>query len=237
MQKLLLPVLLSTVACTSVESDDILTSGIYADIAARADGGGTTLVTATLFLGNPINLNFIDLTGDDQLIASYGDQDKVMIETKILGTVSYSAAFQGGFEGDEFVVALLRNVDGGAPESIATLPEEFEIDPIGDPGPGEMSRAQELMFTWGPAGSSDQMSWVAEGVCIERVGAPLASDTGTATIPRNTLVQREGAQIPETCEVTITMTRSRLGSLDPGYGKGGEITGEQVRTVTFTSTP
>jgi hypothetical protein len=36
-------------------------------------------VSATLFLGNPINLNFVDVTGDDELIASNAGEDKVMI--------------------------------------------------------------------------------------------------------------------------------------------------------------
>jgi len=42
---------------------------------------------------------------------------------------------------------------------------------------------------------------------------------------------------PTSCTVTISVTRSRAGSLDSHYGKGGDILGQQVRTATITSTP
>jgi len=33
------------------------------------------------------------------------------------------------------------------------------------------------------------------------------------------------------------VSRSRPGTLDPGYGKGGTITGAQDRTAMFTTVP
>src|SRR4051812_41614430 len=92
------------VGCTTVESDNILTSGMYADLSARATGDGTTSVSATLFLGNPINLDFVDLTGGDQLRAIHNDQIKVMSETVVLNVVGHNALFQGDAEGDQFAI-------------------------------------------------------------------------------------------------------------------------------------
>jgi hypothetical protein len=116
-------------SCTRVESDDILTSGISADISARAKGDGTTTVSATLYLGNPLNLNFVDLTADDRLIASHGDQTKVMTEVIILNAVGHNATFQTDAEDDEFVVDFQRTIDEGAPRSVAILPAPFTIMP------------------------------------------------------------------------------------------------------------
>src|SRR5688500_11486412 len=100
MKKLVLCV--SLAACTTVDSDNLLTSGMYADIAARAGGDGTTTVSATLFLEDPIELNFVQLTGDDQLVASFEGETRVMTETNILNIVSHHATFQADLEGDEF---------------------------------------------------------------------------------------------------------------------------------------
>jgi hypothetical protein len=45
-----------------------------------------------------------------------------------------------------------------------------------------------------------------------------------------------GTTIADTCEMTLTVTRSRAGTLDPGFGKGGVIEGLQVREVMLTTT-
>lgn len=227
---LLIPAL---VACNTVDSDNILTSGMYADIEARATGNGITTVSATLFLEDPLELNFIELTGDDQLIASFGTQEKVMNETIILNIVGHHADFQTDLEDDEFVVSFERSVDNGAPESIVTLPAPFNIVPP----PASNSRAAVLDIDWQPADTLDLMSWTATGTCIDLATDELDRDVGTVQIPGNTFKKKQGTNIPDSCDVTLTLSRERLGTLDRGFGEGGEVTGEQVRTITFMSTP
>src|SRR5262245_8493938 len=97
-------------ACQRHDSDNILTSGMYASISATAEGNGQTRVTATLFLGNPLNLDFIELEGNDELIAESNGTAKVMDETIVLNVVSYSATFDGDGDGAEFSVQFLRTV-------------------------------------------------------------------------------------------------------------------------------
>ena len=233
MSKLLLAfVSVASFACTKTESSDILTSGVYADLSAIGDGT-TTDVSATLFLGQPINLNYLDLTGDDRLIASDGGEDKTMIESEILNVVSHHAEFTTSAEGDEFEISFLRTVDAGAPSSLATLPAGFTPDPP----PTTASRAAELAITWSPSATTDTMSWQATGDCIELASSPITGDTGTAAIPANTIKKRMGANIADQCTVTVTLVRSRPGELDSHYGKGGQISGQQRRAITFTSTP
>jgi hypothetical protein len=232
MKRLGLLAILVAAGCTRVESDDILTSGISADISARAKGDGTTTVEATLYLGNPLNLNFVDLTADDRLVASNGDQTKVMLEVIILNAVGHSASFQSDAEDDEFVVNFQRTIDEGAPRSAMTLPAQFAIAA----GPASASRAASLDLTWSP-GSPDQMTWSATGDCIDNVGSVPVDDTGTATIAAGTLKKRTAAGTVDNCMVTVTMRRFRDGDLDLNYGEGGAAYAIQERTLTFMSTP
>jgi hypothetical protein len=228
----LLLVPLALAACQKTDSSDILTSGVYADLSAVADGTSTD-VSATLFLGEPIHLTYLDLNGDDHLIASHASEHKDMVESIVLNVVSHHATFASSAQGDAFTIAFERSVDGGAPSSVATLPAGFTLAGVA----GTQSRAAELTFSWLPGDTGDAMSWQALGDCIELEGSSITGDTGTATIAPNTLKKRMGDGIADQCTVTLTVTRSHPGELDAGYGKGGQISGQQRRSVTFTSTP
>jgi hypothetical protein len=232
MHRLALLTLALAPACTTTDSDNILVSGMYASIRAQADGTGSTEVTATLYLGVPSDLVFIELHGGDRLIAHHGDQAKVMAEQTILNTVSHRATFAGDADGSEYEIELQRSVDRGAPSSIVALPPRFDLAPL-----ATTSRAAPLTFQWGPAGGTDPMRWQATGSCIESAGGMIAGgDPGAVTVPANTLRKRMDPQVADSCQVTVGVSRSRDGDLDLNYGEGGDITGIQVRSQTFTST-
>lgn len=231
MNKLVLVVLFA--GCSTVDSSDILTSGIHAELSASSGGEGSTTVQAVLYLGNPINLNFVQLTGDDQLIASHAGQDKEMAQTTLLNIVSHRASFPTDAEGEQFTISLQRSVDDGAPDSYATLPAKFTLS-----GPtAPTSRATAIALTWAPASSTDPMTWQATGDCIDVASGMITADTGSFSVPADTLHKRMGTGIADTCVVTIAVSRTRVGVLDPGYGKGGRMVGVQSRTVTVTSNP
>ena len=220
------------VGCAKTASTDLLTHGMYAGITARATGTGTTTVTATLYVGDPINLNFVELTGDDQLVASHAGQDKVMNQVELLNIVSHQAVFQGDTAGGEYLVDFQRTVDPGAPNSVATLPPAFTLAAP----PATTSRAAGLTLTWSPA-TSDTMSWSALGDCIDPASGSITPGTATLTIPGGTFKKKVGQQIADNCAVKLDVTRSTVGTLDPHYGKGGSVSGEQLREIGFTSTP
>jgi hypothetical protein len=232
MRKLALCVVLAS-GCAQTDSTDLLSSGISASLVAGTVGDGVTNVHGTLFVGNPINLNFVDLMGGDQLIASHNGQDKVMSEAELLNIVGYHAQFTGDEEGLEFEIAFVRTIDAGAPSSRATLPAKFEIETP----PASASRAAPLTLTWSPASTLDRMSWQAEGMCIETATGSIPADPGSVVIAGDTIKKRMGDMVPDTCEVTLTIIRSRAGQLDRGYGKGGTIQGQQTRSVKLSSTP
>ena len=224
----------SSLACTTHDSDSILTSGIYASLGARADGSGRTVAHATLLLGNPNRLDFVDLVGDDELIATREEQMKVMVESQLLGTVAYYAEFDGDEEDTEFNISFQRTVDDGAPNSTCTLPPAFEI--ATEPG-AELSRSADFVIEWDLAGASDVMSWELEGPCIQTVTGSISDDSGSATITAGMVQKREGEGVEDQCEVTLEISRSRDGDLDPGYGEGGVIRCEQVREAPLLSVP
>lgn len=219
-------------ACNTVDSSSILTSGMYASISATSDGSQTD-VSTTLYLGNPGNLDFIDLMGDDELTATTGNLTRPMNETVVLGTASYHASFDASEADTEFVVSLTRTVDDGAPDSRCDLPDPFDIDTAGG---ATISRADDLTVDWSPQGSDD-MAWRLSGTCIQDQSGTVDGDPGTLTVAGNTIMQPQSATVEESCDVTLTLTRSRPGTLDPHYGKGGEIEGRQTRSLTFTSEP
>jgi hypothetical protein len=233
MKKLVFLGLIAAGGCAKTSSADLLTHGMSADIEAKATGDGTTNVSATLYVGDPSSLNFVELQGDDELLASFdGGTEEPMDRFELGNIVSYGSTFQGDNGGTSFTVDFSRTVDAGAPDSTGTLPDPFAIDPTGTAN----SRAATLTLTWSPV-STDLMRWDASGPCIDPTGESIPADGGMLAIDAGTLVKSAAQGTPDSCTISISITREHLGSLDPGYGHGGQVSGQQVRTVMFTSTP
>lgn len=223
--------------CSKSDSGDILTSGMYGSITARADGDGKTRVSTSLFLGSPINLNFIELSDDDKLVVRHAGQEVIPTEGDLLNIVSYTATFNTEAADAMFEVSFQRTVDAGAPSSVATLPAPFAL--TSNPG-AEVSRAAAHVITWAPSGTGDGMHATIDGSCVDVVDLPISGDTGSYTIPANTIKRRtpqQGQTIPDTCSVEIRIERRREGVLDSHFGKGGSVQGIQARKESFTSKP
>jgi hypothetical protein len=219
--------------CAKTDSSDLLTTGIYADLSAHATGAGATTVYATLYVGSPLNLNFVDLSGNDQLIASHGSEHKAMSQTELLNIVSHSAMFTIDDEGTQLAIAFTRSVDAGAPSSTMTLPAKLTLGPA----PTTSSRAAAVTLTWSPAGAADAMAWDATGPCIVNAHGAITGDPGSVTLPAGVLQKQQGQNVPDSCMVSFTLSRSRAGVLDPHYGKGGTVFASQDRGAMWMSTP
>jgi hypothetical protein len=221
---------LALAACGDESSSSLLTSGMSADLAAASDGT-TTNVTAELFAGDPLQLIYVDLGSGDQLVAHYNADSNVMEQQQLLTIIAYVATFDDTHDGDSFSVAFDRTLDGGAPNSTMTLPTSFDLDPA----PATASRASAMSLSWSPT-SDDAMSWQIEGTCIETATGAITSDTGSATIPAATVVLASGST-QTSCDATLTVSRTEPGTLDHGFGHGGNASGVQTRTTTFTTMP
>jgi hypothetical protein len=100
-----------------------------------------------------------------------------------------------------------------------------------------VSREDELVIGWDPFETADIMSWSADGTCIEPESGGFGDDPGLLAFGEGFFQKQVGEDIPDSCDVTVTITRTRDGVLDPGYGKGGTIRAAQTRSVTFVSVP
>ncbi|HWO25333.1 MAG TPA: hypothetical protein VNO30_41620 [Kofleriaceae bacterium] len=228
--------LTSATACKVTDSDNILTSGMYASMYASADGSGTTLVSASLYLGPPTDLIFIDLEGGDELLAHHAGQTKSMSEQIILNIVTHTASFPDDAADAQFDVEFRRDVDDGAPSTVLTLPAPFTLGGV----PPSVSRGAAFGVNW-TGSAMDRMRWTAEGQCIQTASGTInavgTGDPASVTMAAGTFVKAPGASVPDTCQVKVTVVRERDGRVDRGFGEGGTATGAQTRSVMFTSTP
>lgn len=214
--------------CSTTDSEDVKTSGIWADMSATATGEGTTGVDATLYLGSPLDLNFVRLTGGDELVAIHDNNRKVLEEREFLNIVGHYTSFQVDAEGEEFRLQLLRIDGDDALDSYATIPAPFTMDVA----PAMASRAEALTLSWTTAVAPEPMDWIASGDCVPTVGGAITAPN-TVTIAAGTIKANDETR---TCNITIDVYRRRSGDLDSNL-KGGAMRGQQRRRVTISSTP
>ena len=222
--------------CLSVESSSIATQGMRADLAVEADGNGQSLASAELTVAGDLSNVYVDLEGGDQLVASEGQVSRVMTrQNDVIGRVWYEAVLPTDAEGTEFHIALERPPDAGvsAPDSVAVMPAGFDITA---PAPGTShSRGAALTVAWQP-GRADSMAIEVTGFCIAPAVFAVPPDATSYTIGASQLRALDG-QPPTSCDIDIVIVRSRAGSVDPAYGKGGSFEARQVRNVTVVSVP
>jgi hypothetical protein len=230
--------LVAALSCTALQSQNLKTAGMQAILDVSADDTGQTKVTAQLNVDNNAT-DFVDLSNGDKFVASAAGQSQDMKRISFLGTVSYQASFSNlDTGGTGYTIALVRNSDVSAPTSTCTMPDKFTI--TAPTSSGTFSRGNDdLVVTYSGSGTQDPMTWSAGGDCVRgMVGGSVSNDSGTFTISKGALVNPNPApQAPANCVAHVTLTRQRVGQLDSHYGSGGHITAEQVRTVTFNSTP
>ncbi|MCP4809072.1 MAG: hypothetical protein GY913_13355 [Proteobacteria bacterium] len=223
------------VACESVESTDVLTSGVYADITATDLGEGSVVTDAVLRVGGGNSNTFMNLEGDDALTSTHGEDVQNMIEVSLGDLYSYTAEHADPVLADDFVVGFERTLDEGAPATTLTVPDPFELTaPEADT---TFASAQEdITITWEDSGSDDDMILIVTGDCFFNEEVALDGDTGTAVLEAGTLEWADDTE-PETCQATLTIRRSRAGDLDPAYGEGGVAVGRQDRSVNVLVEP
>jgi len=226
---------LAAMGCQSeiVESTDIRTTGIYADMLVTADGGGDTEVEVKLAVGGK-NGTEVKIVSPDKLVATVGDTDHTL--TKSHG--AYRGTFSGDEGGTEVNIAFLRGEeDDDAPDSYATLPDPFSIDGAGSDV--TVSRQESLTVTWDASEADDPMSWDLDGSCLFTSDGSM-SDNGELVLQGDDFDATPSAEDNgESCVATLCIERSRNGSLDPLFAdnEGGRIRAIQSRCVKFNSAP
>ncbi|MEO8846404.1 MAG: hypothetical protein ABI591_18830 [Kofleriaceae bacterium] len=217
--------------CTPTDSAAVTTANLRADVQVLSTGLGGSTVSAWLFSHHagdpPLNFETIRLVDQDVISAASNGHSVVMDESDLVVEYRYDAAFDTAEAGQGFEVSLDRVADASARHSTVTLPEPFTVTM-----PTTASRGAPLTITWSPSGSADPISLHLTGCADAQLLA--IADTGTTTFPAGALA----ADPPTaTCDLSVEVSRTRAGSLDPAYGQGGSIVATQQRTTTLTSTP
>ncbi len=234
---LLLTTLLA-LGCSVTQSEDLETSGMAASITVSADGSGVSLVSARLST-DANALNSIQLDSGDIFLASAGSQSQDMSMLDVLDEITYHASFSGqDGAGTMYNVALNRRSGFmSAPSSTVTMPAPYTI--TAPTASATFSRASDdITVTYSSSGSGDPVTWnISSTSCSSSPSGSVANDSGSLTITKGSLVTTDAQEKNVTCQVTITLQRTRTGTIDSHYGYGGTINAAQQRSVTFTSTP
>jgi hypothetical protein len=222
-----------TIACSSVKSEDVLTDGMWADLAVTSDGAATT-ASGILRVGDATSNTFVDLEGDDVLQVTDASGTVPLVEVSVGDLFSYTAALGITAEGDEFSFGLLRTVDDGAPDSFGTLPAPLAVaSPLDTPE--WHPEVEPLTVTWEPAGSNDAMRVTVSSDCALTGIFDVPGDPGTFTVEAGDI--EVTAEKGTVCSTVVRVERRRAGDLDPGFGSGGTIFGIQFDEVEVMLVP
>jgi hypothetical protein len=208
------------------------TSEIEVQMHATANGNGNTGVRVSFYDPKKL-LTFLQLTADDAVSATMGSQTRTLSETSLFGAVSYSANFNG--DTGDVHVKLTRKTDSGAPDSYVTMPGPFVLTPLTKT---LYSRAEAIGLTWTDP-SSDTMGLDVDASCLNAYHLDVGTGASAATIPASALTKQANTSsttFPDECDGTITLTRTRSGTIDHAF-YSGSIAGEQTRYVTFHTKP
>lgn len=221
----------SLVACSTVDSADLRTSGISASIVVASGSGGPN-VRVGLSAGG---LTTVKLEGDDSLTASSGGKSVTLDNSRFLGVDNYSAHIVGSTAPGTRVVVTLERGDDQSTRSSVELPGPIKVvSPINQ---ARWSRKRDLVIGVNHASGSIRVNWT--GSCVLDGTTGLSFDEGRPiVIPGSqlSLVEQTGQKQPKRCLVTFIVTRIVRGQLGDAF-KNGQITGERSTSVVVRSAP
>lgn len=230
-----------SVACADVKSSAVTTEGMFLTYSVMSEGEGTgSDAYAVLTVGGAFG-SWVDLEGDDQLTVSVGEGENleslVLAEYSLLTMHSYSASFDADLPGSDFDLRFDRGTaadPAGAPSSVVTLPEGFELT---EPETGfEFStsdEAGELVVSWDGT-SNEPMIISVDGDCFSGYIETEVTDSGTHSIPVSEFVDNMNDTMTS-CSATVTVERKKVGTVDSAFD-GGIATGVQKRTLSIEIT-
>jgi hypothetical protein len=235
---------LASVACTEVDSEDVKTDGMFANYVARVKDNGTSVEANLNVGGGNANATNVELTGDDVIKATIGEKTLTLGKNPEFIDINdphYSAFFDEETDaGTEVVFAFERTSDESAPSSKVKLASA----PAASGPAAATSRAEASVVVSFDAGADDEKTSVTiSGDCFQSATDSVDGSGATSiTFEASALKEPqppegEEPEAPKSCEATITVQRSRTGSIDPAFGEGGLIQSIREETLTYTSDP
>jgi len=240
--------LLVCAGCSTVDSEDLRTSGIYKETSIVVEDS-LTRVLVRLRTGPALDADRVILSPGDQLTATLsGSITALFSEGESTG--AYRGSFSQSVGGTELTVALLRANDDDAPASTVTLPGNFQLSA---PDAGETFNAGEsITVAWSPAAPANVVDVTYDIDCTiaDETGLPRGAsygrsytvvDSGTHTAQINDILNVLGTQdelIPDVaCLFQATVTRVSNGTIDPALTRGGSIRAPRRKSVLLNVVP
>ncbi|MEU4291188.1 hypothetical protein AB0E63_23430 [Kribbella sp. NPDC026596] len=233
-----LAVVLVLTGCSTVESKDIRTSGITANLVVTLpEGTDAADVSASLRVGT---LTFVELGDGEEISASGGGKDAVLRHHRAAGVTSYSNRLDGVVAaGTEITFGLKRGgADGSAPTSTVGLPERVRL--VAPAAGTSYSRRRDIAvrFESEPSQLPSVLTWAGE--CVQEGSLQLEPGRTSATIARGSIKQVTTTPTPgkdvSRCQVRLTLTRRTEGKLDSAF-KDGTVTAESQSAREISSVP
>lgn len=237
----ILSLLAATVGCSTIDSSDLETSGMIANMeVVRLQSGAGSDIHVSLTAGT---LDFVDLEPGDVLKASFGDETVTLDEGEFLGAIAYNGHLSASAKGDEITVSLERAEKTPAPASSVVLPALIDI--AAPAASAAFSRANDDIVVTVNGEESDvgaSVTW--SGECIKTDSLDIPAGQTSITINKNTIVKKEQVDandpdsqpVPDNCTITLRVRREVAGTLDPNYKSGSIVAASQV-TRDLTSNP
>lgn len=223
--------------CDEVASEDINSSGIYAEIEVISNGNGTTTVEAQFTTSSSFNSSDIELTGADSLFVTVDGINFTFNKNNgLLEHDTYVSTIPTDEAGKVLTVTLQRQGES-ALNSVVSLPEKFLVSM-----PSEFSSFSSgdiLTSTWSllTTSLSDGMEIEYDLQCVHAMGGLLSipknanvTDAGLYSVNVDALLAGANIDQSQICSAEITYTRFINGTL-ANYGKGGFIKAKYNRKV------
>jgi hypothetical protein len=222
--------LLPLACAEDVGSSSVRTKGLYAKYQAVATGNGKTQIVAELRVGGD-NGTYLFLEPPDTLSASNKDKTVTLKEKANGEEHTYLGTLPGDEEGLEIQIDFDRGEAAeNAPDSTVRLPAPFQLDLVGS---ADIERGNSVSLKWGKA--SGILNWEATGSCV-KTASGTAADSGALTLEASD-IEAWSSDEKKACEVTVTLERTKKGSVDAAFKQGGQFVATQRRTVSFNSLP
>jgi hypothetical protein len=221
--------------CSTVDSADIRTSGMTADLLVKLPEDASSVdVTASFRVGT---LTYVELGGGEKVSASAGGQTEKLRRGKFAGATSYTGQLDVKSPGTEITFDLQRDGDNAsAPSSTVTLPEAVHY---AAPANGtKLSRRAAVQVAFA-SGAAQVLTWA--GQCVQSGNLEIEAGRSSATIASG-LIRATTPASPATpgtsttCQLTLTLTRRTTGKLDGAF-KDGTVVAETQSVRQLVSAP
>lgn len=208
--------------CHSVDSAQVDTDDINAQITVTARGTGDAEIVAQLSPERSV-FGFLELApGENLRVHARGFESR--LEPRWFDYQTYLPLDYGE---TEFQVRLERVWGAHAPDSWVRMPHRFDLYRLG----GLYSLSYDAIPIEWDVISDDEMRLTVSGACVEDYERHISigRDAGVVIVPPYTLMPKahwDGGP----CELEITVERYRFGSLDRAFGSGN-IKARQLRQM------